>query len=86
MGKSEHKHKPCFTFINTARLNIKQGIIIQLTDSCSMTAFYIICINLKLRLGIHLCIIGKKDIIVFLVSQCTLGIRPYKYPAVESTG
>ena len=85
MSKSKHQHKSGFTFIYSTRLKIKQCIIVELTNCCTMTAFYIICKNFELWFGIHLCIIGKKDIVILLVCQCTLCIGTDKDPTVKSS-
>src|SRR5664280_875195 len=50
-----------------------------------MTTFYIIGKNLKLRLGIHLRVIGKQYVITFLVSHSALGIGAYQYPSIKGT-
>ena len=85
MGEAEHKHQPCFTLFDPSGLKIEEGIIVKLPDSCTVAALYIIGIYLELRLGIHLRIVGKKDIVILLVSQRTLSIRAHKDTPVKST-
>jgi hypothetical protein len=85
MSKSEHQHQSCFTLTYPPRLEVKKRVVVNLSDSSPMTAFHIIGKNLKLRLCIHFCIIGENDIVVFLVSQGTLGIGTDKDPTVKGT-
>src|SRR6185312_5374601 len=72
------------SFIQAARAQVKEGIVLYLANGCAVRALHIVSINFKLRLGINLRVIGKQQVAVGLLGVRLLGVFVNDDPAMEN--
>ena len=65
--KGSHQELASFDIADTALLHIEEGIFVELTYGSTMTTLDIICVDLKLRLGVHTCLACEAEVAVGLL-------------------
>ena len=68
---------------NSTRTHIELFLLVQTSDSCTMGAFHIIRIYLKLWFGIHPRVVRQENIMIFLVCLCSLSILRHDDLSIE---
>src|ERR1051325_10320215 len=71
-------------FIQAARAQVKERIVLYLANSCAVGALHIVSVDFKLRLGIDLRVIGKQQVAVGLLGVRLLGVFMNDNPAMEN--
>ena len=77
VDKSEHQQQARLAHRNTTLPHIEESAFIELPHRSAVTALHVICINLQLRLGVHMCISGGTKIAVGLLRTGVLCVRAH---------
>ena len=85
MGEGEHQHQTSLFLIDSAGLQVKQSLFVDLSDSCAMRTFHIIVVDYKLRFGIHPGGLGEQNAVVSLECFGLFGAWHYMDPACKSS-
>src|SRR6185312_11855279 len=72
------------SFIQAARAQVKERIVLYLANSCAVGALHIVSINLKLRLGINLRVVRKQQVAVGLLGVRLLRVFVNDDPSMEN--
>ena len=73
-------------FGHSAGTQVKQGFGIKLACGCAVAAFYVIGVNLQLRLGVHRGLVCEHDGFVFLEGIDALCVLPHEDLPIEYAG
>src|SRR6202522_439407 len=69
VGKRQQQQLACRGLVDAARAQIKQSVLLNLTNGRTMRTLHVVGINFQLRLGVDLRIVGEQQITI-----CLLGI------------
>ena len=75
-----------FLLADATLTHIEEGCIIELTNSGTVRALYVVGIYLKHRLSVHTCLLGGAKVLVYFLAYCLLCTVTHKHSASKGTG
>src|ERR1019366_5401430 len=84
-GESHQKQSARGNLINAPRLQVEQGVFFDLANGRAVRTLHVVGVDLQLRLGINLRVIGKKKVAVRLLGIGLLRIFVHNDASVKNT-
>jgi hypothetical protein len=66
-SEGQKQQAACRRFVDAARLQVKKCVLFDLANRRPVSALDIIGVDLELRLGVNLCVIGKQQVAIRLL-------------------